>query len=132
MSVVRQRPNQHIAMLIFCLEVGINTTLPVFLVPNYGFGPTQIGLFYLTPVVATLLGVAAGHYLNQAIQDISLRRRKGVWHPEDRLFMNWIALPFMITGMIILGFALERQFHYMCVRHRSAILPLISFIGWSA
>lgn len=66
-------------------------------------------------MVAVCAGVIAGHFLNQMLQDWSLKKRNGALHPEDRLFMNWIALPFMIAGMVLLGYALEKGFHYMLV-----------------
>lgn len=47
--------------LSFAWVVGINTTLPIFLVPIYNFGDKEIALFYFTPIVATILGESVGH-----------------------------------------------------------------------
>lgn len=94
------------------------TTLPLFLTPpvpvGYGFGVKQISLFYLTPVTAVTIGEIIGHYVNYWIQQFFIRRH-GTWVPEWRLWVNWVAMPLMIGGLVLLGYALERKFHYMFV-----------------
>ncbi|GES66485.1 putative MFS transporter [Aspergillus terreus] len=100
-------------MLTFAWVVGINTTLSMFVGPLYGFGPKQIGFFYFTPVIAALLGELIGHWLHDFVANTAARRNKGRFEPEFRLFAMYFALPFMIAGLILLGFALENGYHYM-------------------
>ncbi|KAA8651091.1 hypothetical protein EYZ11_009131 [Aspergillus tanneri] len=100
-------------LLTFAWVVGINTTLSIFLGPLYGFGPKQIGFFYFTPVVAALLGELAGHWLHDMLASMAARRNQGRLEPEARLLAIWVATPFMIAGLILLGFALEGAYHYM-------------------
>ena len=100
--------------LIFGWSVGINTTLSIFLSPLYGFGVKQIGFFYFTPVVAGLLGEIAGHWLHDIIAKQYIRRHHGHFEPEVRLRAIYVSTPCLITGLVVLGFSLEREWHYMC------------------
>ncbi|EER41297.1 MFS transporter [Histoplasma capsulatum var. duboisii H88] len=100
-------------LLTFAWVVGINTTLSIFLGPLYNFGPKQIGFFYFTPVTAAILGEIAGHWLHDLIARTAARRNNGRLEPESRYIATWIATPFMFAGLILLGFALEREYHYM-------------------
>ncbi|EDN02799.1 conserved hypothetical protein [Histoplasma mississippiense (nom. inval.)] len=100
-------------LLTFAWVVEINTTLSIFLGPLYNFGPKQIGFFYFTPVTAAILGEIAGHWLHDLIARTAARRNNGRLEPESRYVATWIATPFMFAGLILLGFALEREYHYM-------------------
>lgn len=100
-------------LFTFAWVVGINTTLSIFVGPLYNFGPRQIGFFYFTPIVAALLGEIAGHWLHDIIARILTRRNGGTFQPEFRLAVIWISEPFMLAGLIVLGFALQRAWHYM-------------------
>ncbi|KAJ5171871.1 hypothetical protein N7492_004464 [Penicillium capsulatum] len=102
-------------MLTFAWVIGINTTLSIVLTPVYGFGSKQIGFFYFTPVVAAILGEIAGHWLHDFIAEITAKRNNGRLEPEFRLYASWVATPFLIAGLILMGFALERHYHYMLV-----------------
>lgn len=120
-------------MLTFAWVVGINTTLSVFLTPIYGFGPKQIGssglptqparhtliltpltgFFYFTPIVAAILGEVIGHWLHDLIAKLYTKRHNGRLEPEARLYAIWFSMPFMVAGLILMGFALDRAYHYM-------------------
>ncbi|KAE8355461.1 major facilitator superfamily domain-containing protein [Aspergillus coremiiformis] len=100
-------------MLTFAWVVGVNTTLSIFVGPLYGFGPKQIGFFYFTPIVAAILGEFAGHWLHDALAHWATARNNGRLEPEARLLAIWIATPFMMAGITLLGFALEEAYHYM-------------------
>ena len=117
-------------MLTFAWVVGVNTTLSIFVGPLYGFEEKQIGMlltlniprrdiltttgfFYFTPIVAALLGEIFGHWLHDAVASFSAKRNNGRLEPEARLLATYIATPFMIAGLILLGFALEEGYHYM-------------------
>ncbi|KAK6004529.1 hypothetical protein QM012_008391 [Aureobasidium pullulans] len=99
--------------LTFAWVVGINTTLSIFLTPLYKFGPLQIGYFYFTPVVAALIGEVVGHWLHDWIAKSYIHSHNGHFEPEVRLRAIWLSTPFMIAGLIGLGFSLENGYHYM-------------------
>ncbi|KAK9436368.1 MFS transporter [Metarhizium brunneum] len=100
-------------LLAFAWVVGINTTLAIFLTPLYKFGPKQIGFFYFTPIVAAILGEIAGHWLHDLVAKWYQRRNNGRLEPEARLAVVGISTPFLCSGLILLGFSLERAYHYM-------------------
>lgn len=106
-------------LFTFAWVVGINTTLAIFVTPLYDFGPKQIGYFYFTPIIAAVLGEVAGHWLHDMIARVLTRRNKGVFEPEFRLAVIWLSTPFILAGLIVLGFALQRAWHYM-----------IAALGW--
>lgn len=93
--------------------VGINTTLSIFLGPQYNFGLKQIGFFYFTPIVAALLGEVTGHWLHDVLARQYIRAHGGRFEPEARLRAIFVAVPFMMAGLILLGQALENDWHYM-------------------
>ena len=97
----------------------ITATLSIFLTPLYDFGPKQIGFFYFTPVVAALLGEFSGYWIHDTIARYYIHKHKGHFEPEVRLRAVFISTPFMIAGLVLLGFALERGYHYM-----------ITSLGW--
>ncbi|KAK9427719.1 major facilitator superfamily domain-containing protein [Lipomyces doorenjongii] len=101
-------------LLIFSWSVGINTTLSIFLQPLYNFGYKQIGFFYFTPIVGGLLGEIAGHWLHDIIAKRYMKKHHGHFEPEVRLRAIYVSTPFLVTGLVVLGFSLERKWHYMC------------------
>jgi hypothetical protein len=100
-------------LLTFAWVVGINTTLAIFLTPLYNFGPLQIGYFYFTPIVAALLGEISGHWLHDFIATSYIKKHAGHFEPEVRLKAMWVSTPFIIAGLVGLGFCLEDGYHYM-------------------
>lgn len=102
-------------MLTFAWVVGINTTLAQFMGPVYGFGALQIGYIYFAPLVATGLGEIFGHWLHDKIAKSYIRAHKGVFEAEARLYAIAFSMPFMLAGLIVLGFTLEREWHYMAM-----------------
>ena len=77
------------------------------------------GYFYFTPIVAALLGECTGHWLHDYLAKVYTRRHGGRLEPEARLIAIWIATPFLVAGLVLLGFALEHGFHFM-----------ITALGW--
>ncbi|KAI5204554.1 MFS general substrate transporter [Aureobasidium subglaciale] len=111
------KPTVLLSVIYYCLTfawvVGINTTLAIFLTPLYNFGPKQIGFFYFTPIVAAILGEVCGHWLHDGIAKRYIKKNNGHFEPEVRLRTIWLSTPFMIAGLVGLGFALEDAYHYM-------------------
>ena len=111
------KPTVLLSVVYYCLTfawvVGINTTLAIFLTPLYNFGPKQIGFFYFTPIVAAIVGEVCGHWLRDGIAKRYIKKHNGHFEPEVRLRTIWLSTPFMIAGLVGLGFALEEGYHYM-------------------
>ncbi|KAL9596011.1 MAG: hypothetical protein Q9219_006095 [cf. Caloplaca sp. 3 TL-2023] len=100
-------------LFTFAWAVGINTTLSIFLGPLYNFGPKQIGFLYFAPVIAAVLGEVVGHWLHDFIATIYMRRNSGTLDPEARLLAIYIATPFMLAGLVLVGYSLQHGYHYM-------------------
>ncbi|KAL1303125.1 hypothetical protein AAFC00_006558 [Neodothiora populina] len=100
-------------LLIFSWSVGINTTLSIFLTNLYGFDFKGIGCFYFTPIVGALVGEITGHWIHDFIAKRYIKTHNGHFNPEVRLRAAYIATPFLCAGLVLLGFSLERGWHYM-------------------
>ncbi|KAL9623395.1 MAG: hypothetical protein Q9160_002288 [Pyrenula sp. 1 TL-2023] len=100
-------------MLTFAWVVGLNTTLSIFVNTLYGFGPKQIGFFYFTPIVGAGLGEIAGHWLHDFVAKSYIRKHNGHFEPEVRLYVTFFSTPFLIAGLVLFGFSLEKEYHYM-------------------
>ncbi|EPQ53473.1 MFS general substrate transporter [Gloeophyllum trabeum ATCC 11539] len=99
--------------MLFGFSIGINVTMAVFLgtPPPVGFGWSQYAIAgsYGTPIVAVLIGELTGRYANDWIQSWSIRRNKGVFEAESRLWACYIAIPLYICGFVLLGAAVENH-----------------------
>ncbi|KAF9485039.1 MFS general substrate transporter [Pholiota conissans] len=108
---------------VFGFGIGINITNTVFLEspPPFGFGftPTVVSGIYGTPVVAVFLGLFLGHYLNDWIMNQEIKRNKGIFRAEARLWTCYIGVLIYIVGFVILGAALQNHLN------KAAII-----IGW--
>ncbi|TKA57187.1 hypothetical protein B0A53_01143 [Rhodotorula sp. CCFEE 5036] len=98
---------------LFGCGIGINVTNAVFLGSppplGYGYEPIITASMYATPIVAVLLGEFAGRYINDGIADRLIKRNSGVFLAEMRLWSIYIAMPFFIVGMCLLGWAYEEK-----------------------
>lgn len=54
-----------------------------------------------------------GHWLHDVIASAYIKKHAGRFEPEVRLRAIYVSTPFMIAGLVGLGFALEEAFHYM-------------------
>ncbi|KAL0060322.1 hypothetical protein AAF712_012888 [Marasmius tenuissimus] len=99
--------------------IGMTLTNAVFLgaPPPVGFGWSITGVSggYATPLVATAIGTVFTKFGNDWILAYSLRRNKGVFVPEDRLWICYPAVVLYIAGFILLGYALEQRMHTVAV-----------------
>lgn len=101
--------------LTFSWVVGISTTISIFLQSQYHFDSLHLGFFFFAPFVGTILGGLIGNWLHDLIAKLYIKRHNGRFDPEGRLIGIWIATPFMVTGLVLIGFALQDDYHYMVV-----------------
>ncbi|TCD68881.1 hypothetical protein EIP91_009596 [Steccherinum ochraceum] len=99
--------------LLFGFSIGINVTNAVFLgTPppvGYGFSQFAIAGVYGTPIVAVLIGEIVGRYFNDWVMRFCIKRNKGVFEAEFRLWTCYIALPLYIGGLVLIGGALQKH-----------------------
>ncbi|KAL8822815.1 MAG: hypothetical protein Q9191_006456 [Dirinaria sp. TL-2023a] len=99
--------------LNFAWVIGVNTTVAIWLTNLYGFSPRDLGYFYFFGVVGVLSGWLAGHFLHDAVGRFYMRRHVGRLDPEARLIITYPATLILCLSLIILGFSLQHQWHYM-------------------
>ncbi|ESK90816.1 mfs transporter [Moniliophthora roreri MCA 2997] len=99
--------------MVFGFSIGINVTNAVFLgsPPPQGFGWSQFAIAggYGTPIVAVLIGEFIGRYNNDFIMNTSIRRNKGIFIPESRLWACYLAMPLYICGFVTLGASIQQR-----------------------
>ncbi|RDB18688.1 Efflux pump rdc3 [Hypsizygus marmoreus] len=99
--------------MVFGFSIGINVTNAVFLgtPPPVGYGFSQFAIAggYGTPIVSVIIGELIGRYMNDWIMRVSVRRNKGVFEAESRLWACYIAIPLYICGFVTLGAALQKH-----------------------
>ncbi|KAJ7753587.1 MFS general substrate transporter [Mycena maculata] len=105
------RPHALLIMIFggveFGLSIGITITNAIFLGTDpplgFGFDQTTIAAMYATPIVAVIIGEVIGRYGNDMIANMGIRRNKGVFEAETRLWMCYVSLPLYLTGFLLLG-----------------------------
>lgn len=70
---------------------------------------------YLAPIIGTMLGQLAGHWLHDYLGAMYMARHNGRIDPEARLIAIWLSTPFYLIGLIVMGNALGRHWHYMAL-----------------
>ncbi|KAF7358529.1 Efflux pump rdc3 [Mycena venus] len=97
----------------FGLSIGITVTNAIFLGTQppvgFGFSQTKIAAMYATPIVATIIGEMVGRYGNDMIAAVGIRRNKGVFEAEIRLWMCYVSLPLYLTGFLLLGHGVQTR-----------------------
>ncbi|KAF7348493.1 MFS general substrate transporter [Mycena venus] len=98
---------------LFGFGIGINVTNAVFLgsPPPLGFAWSEFAIAggYGTPIVSVFLGELTGRYLNDWIMNVSIRRNKGVFEAESRLWACYVAIPLYIVGFVVLGASFQNH-----------------------
>ncbi|KAJ8073505.1 hypothetical protein PM082_011781 [Marasmius tenuissimus] len=99
--------------MVFGFSIGINVTQAVFLEqpPPEGFGWSQIAIAggYGTPIVAVIIGEIVGRYNNDFIMNTSIKRNKGIFYAESRLWACYLAMPLYICGFVLIGASFQKH-----------------------
>ncbi|KAJ7231166.1 MFS general substrate transporter [Mycena haematopus] len=99
--------------MLFGFSIGINVTNAVFLgsPPPVGFAWSEFAIAggYGTPIVSVILGELIGRYMNEFIQNYSIRRNNGVFEAESRLWACYVAIPIYICGFVVLGASFQKH-----------------------
>ncbi|KAG6915345.1 hypothetical protein DXG01_012019 [Tephrocybe rancida] len=99
--------------VIFGFGIGINVTNAVFLGEpppvGYGLKASIIAGMYATPIVSVIIGELTGRYVNDWIMNVCIRRNKGVFEAESRLWTCYLAIPLFICGFVVLGGSFQKH-----------------------
>ncbi|KAG2747498.1 MFS general substrate transporter [Suillus brevipes Sb2] len=97
--------------IAFGFAIGINVTNVVFMgsPPPVGFGFSQFGVAgaYATPILAVILGELGGRFMNDRIMNYTVRKNKGIFVAESRLWACYAAMPLFICGFLTLGAGIQ-------------------------
>ncbi|KAH7924715.1 hypothetical protein BV22DRAFT_491586 [Leucogyrophana mollusca] len=92
---------------VFGFSIGINATNAVFMgsPPPVGFGFSQFAIAgaYGTPIMAVIIAELIGRFANDWIMNTSIRRNKGVFEAESRLWACYIAIPLFGWGIALVS-----------------------------
>lgn len=72
-------------------------------------------MFYFAPITGSIVGAVLGHWLHDLVALHHSRRHAGIMEPEARLIVTWLATAIMAVSILVLGFALQRTWHYMVI-----------------
>ncbi|CAI7672329.1 unnamed protein product [Penicillium pancosmium] len=111
--------------LNFAWVIGVNTTIGIWLSSIYKFSTREIGYFYFFGIIGVLVGWFIGHFLHDAVGRYYSKRHSGRLDPEARLIMTYPATIICCVSLIVLGFAFERQWHYMII----AVFAALQCVG---
>jgi hypothetical protein len=100
--------------------VGLATTIPLLVQPPpYSFSETSTSFLYLAPLIGGFVGKLWGHFFNDYLCNLYLRKHNGKWLPEQRLWAVYPAAVIGICALVLIGQSLQNG------------LPWIALaIGW--
>lgn len=75
--------------------------------------------------MGVLIGWFAGHFLHDAVGRYYAKRHEERLDPEARLIITYPATLICCVSLIVLGFAFERQWHYMVI----AVFAALQCVG---
>ncbi|BEJ12983.1 hypothetical protein CspHIS471_0301570 [Cutaneotrichosporon sp. HIS471] len=97
----------------FSWIVGITVVTPQTLIaPPYNFAIVPLGCAFLAYGIGGLLGFWFGGLLGDKTVAY-VARRQGTRQPEQRLWAALPVMPFMFVAMLIIGFSLQKELHWI-------------------
>ncbi|KAJ6006996.1 major facilitator superfamily domain-containing protein [Penicillium canescens] len=106
------RPVVFLTLMIFAWAIGINiSTTILFAQPQsiggYGYSNKGLGFLYFTPIGGVVIGEVFGHFFNDYLARRYVHKHRGVFEPEQRLWMAYISIGLMAPALILVGEALR-------------------------
>jgi MFS family permease len=97
----------------FLVGVVMTTLASLFSIHPYNFNTAQMGLMYITLLLASLVGAYLGGPATDWLVLRMAKRNGGVHEPEHRL-LAWLPVPFLAAGGTLLyGLGAYNQLHWM-------------------
>ncbi|KAI0711555.1 MFS general substrate transporter [Earliella scabrosa] len=101
--------------ILFGFQIGFHVTNTVLLAlppPNgYGYGQIQIAATYVSSIVAVIIGEVVGRYLIDWLLERAVRRNKGVFEAECRLWVCYVSVTLYVCGFVLQGAAFQFHLH---------------------
>ncbi|RPD65251.1 MFS general substrate transporter [Lentinus tigrinus ALCF2SS1-7] len=113
------RPHLLAALLfeamLFGFGIGFHVTNNVLLAlpppHGYGYGQIQIAATYASSIIAVVIGEITARYLIDWLLEVAVRRNKGVFEAECRLWACYIAVALFVAGFVLQGAAFQMHLH---------------------
>ena len=100
-------------MVVFMWGIGIVATAAQFFYPPpYSFTPVQVGLFYLAPTIGAVLAELWGRFFLNWSANWYIRKHRGVFNIEQRLWGCYPALITSIVGLVMFGQTFQHELHW--------------------
>ncbi|KAI9713803.1 MAG: hypothetical protein M1820_000533 [Bogoriella megaspora] len=84
-----------------------------------------MGFFYFFGPIGVTIGWFLGHWLHDACGNYYTRRHSGRIEPEARLIITYPATVLLAVSLLIIGFAIDRHWHYMII----AVFAAVQCVG---
>jgi hypothetical protein len=118
---------KHPDIVLVCLPLGIAfgwyyffiAVLPSTFGPIYGFAPGTVGLCFIASGVGNAAGSITAGRVSDKYYAKTTMKNGGVAKKENRLRLNYVAVPFIFVGTILYGWFLYAKLHW--------IAPLVAF-----
>lgn len=105
------------ATLVMSVTIGflvaISSNFATAFSDTYGFEPYQSGLCFISGLLGSAIGVAFGGHISDWTADYFTRRNGGRREPEMRLPSLLIGGIFAPIGLLLYGFGIDRQLHWI-------------------
>ncbi|ORY02841.1 major facilitator superfamily domain-containing protein [Clohesyomyces aquaticus] len=99
-----------IALASFAIMTSVQAVY--LLQPPYKFGAVGVGLMNIAPFIGACLGFfVGGHISDKSIIWLS-KRNRGVYEPEMRMWLAFIATLLLPAGILVFGLGLARGAHW--------------------
>ncbi|KAK3329927.1 major facilitator superfamily domain-containing protein [Apodospora peruviana] len=97
--------------LVLTVAVNILNSF-VLQAPPYNWSPMINGLISIPGFIGNVIGSYSGGYLVDVFCDWKTRRNRGIFEPENRLYL--MILPLLITGAgcVLFGYGVEKTLHW--------------------
>lgn len=90
-----------------CITVTVTTISAQMPQPPYNFDPSAIGLMNLPTFIGTIIGAFMYGPLSDYLIVFQAKRNGGMYEPEMRLWILPVIAPFVLAGLLMIGFALN-------------------------
>ena len=94
--------------------IGINVSITQFVKPPpYLFTNLQVALLYIAPIIGCILAEIWGHFFNDWITRVFVKKEDGIWRPENRHWGAYPATAVSVAGLVLLGQTLQHQLSWL-------------------
>ena len=95
-----------------------------FSAPPYNYTPANVGYLEAGPAIASLVGSLIIPAISDPVVKFCVKRNKGIYEPEFRLYPMVICLLFTVPGLVLYGIGLQQYWNPV---YTSVVLGVLKF-----